>query len=743
MPTYDGHKYAIGANGEILTGWLDNKGKASTAAAGTYYASTAADTFGQLVTGLTEISGAKYFFDATNKIVRATNTAGEYELLSGYYINAAGEVAFEKPVTVSGKQYLVDENGELITYAKTTDGKIKVGGINYIIDKDTNEARPDHTEHVWVFDGLTWSSDLKSATGTFTCSEGSEVEAATVVMSEKTNGEGEKAVTRYTATVSVDPDGKTLAKPITEDKYVKADGTEGTKSDFDRAGTGEVTAPTWNLFYTGTEDLKTRTFEVSNTDVSVDEAQVNEYFKAGISGGTITVTYTGSADASTLKKAIGTKFTTFSFDGGEDGRVEFTLPVEFVQPSLKLTSNSATVLAGKKTDVSTTVTYKTASGAFEPLALDTDAVKFGSYTVETGDDGLVTIKEVAGKVTGTKLSIKNESWAVPVELAYSVKESKKHVVTTDLAKNTLVLNPNAKVSDEPVAYTINFGINGDSVTDALTDTDGLKFTVDSSKCPAGLFTYEEGADTATVKYVAGAKGTYSVKLTATTGDKKTEGTATLKIKVSTAGLNKAATLKIQRKYNPVTKETMILVPTLKEISGSIEDVELSGITGAKEDAFEAELNDAGNIVVNYVGDPITKDGLKTKYNMTVNLTLDNGVVVPVELKNIMFNKTTPTVKVPKITATGAEATANILSTYKDSAKNTQYLLPQTKEDGTYDITFENGKKGATVDAETLTVAEDGTISVTIKGITANDSIKATLNYPCGITKKVTISIKKK
>ena len=277
----------------------------------------------------------------------------------------------------------------------------------------------------------------------------------------------------------------------------------------------------------------------------------------------------------------------------------------------------------------------------------------------------------------------------------------------------------------------------------MTDTDGLKFTLDSSKCPDGLFTYEEGADTATVKYVAGAKGTYSVELTATTGDKKTEGTATLKIKVSTAGLNKAATLKIQRKYNPVTKETMILVPTRKEISGSIEDVELSGITGAEEDAFEAELNDAGNIVVNYVGDPITKDGLKTKYNMTVNLTLDNGVVVPVELKNIMFNKTTPTVKVPKITATGAEATANILSTYKDSAKNTQYLLPQTKEDGTYDITFENGKKGATVDAETLTVAEDGTISVTIKGITANDSVKATLNYPCGITKKVTISIKKK
>ncbi len=143
MPTYDGHKYAVGAGGEIQTGWLTATGAAATAATGVYYASPEADTYGQFATGLTTISGKTYFFDASCKLVRATNTAGEYELLSGYYINAAGEVAFAQLIKVSGKQYLVDKNGELVTYAKTTDGKITIDGITYKIDKVTNEAERD------------------------------------------------------------------------------------------------------------------------------------------------------------------------------------------------------------------------------------------------------------------------------------------------------------------------------------------------------------------------------------------------------------------------------------------------------------------------------------------------------------------------------------------------------------------------------------------------------------------------
>jgi hypothetical protein len=139
--TIDGKSYYIGENGVIKTGWLDASGSASTAAAGIYYADPET---GILASGLTTIGGIKYAFSTSdNKIGRATNTKGEHELINGYYVDATGEVAIAKLIKVADKQFLVNEEGALVTYAMTTDGKITVGGVAYIIDKDTNEAKRD------------------------------------------------------------------------------------------------------------------------------------------------------------------------------------------------------------------------------------------------------------------------------------------------------------------------------------------------------------------------------------------------------------------------------------------------------------------------------------------------------------------------------------------------------------------------------------------------------------------------
>ena len=134
--------------------------------------------------------------------------------------------------------------GEL-TATKNEDGSYKFTFTSSLDGKTYSVNWVDHKDHVWELGAFSWAADFKSATAVFTCKEGGEKKDAVVTVSEKTNGEGEKAVTRYTATVSVDPDGTKLAKPITEDKYVKADGTEGTKSDFIKAGTGD---------YNGDED---------------------------------------------------------------------------------------------------------------------------------------------------------------------------------------------------------------------------------------------------------------------------------------------------------------------------------------------------------------------------------------------------------------------------------------------------------------------------------------------------------
>ena len=77
----------------------------------------------------------------------------------------------------------------------------------------------------------------------------------------------------------------------------------------------------------------------------------------------------------------------------------------------------------------------------------------------------------------------------------------------------------------------------------------------------------------------------------------------MKIKVSSKALDKAVTAKVQTKYDVVTRQGMVIVPSLKDVSGTIEAVSVA------ESGFIARLNSAGNIVVDYTGNKYNSKNL--------------------------------------------------------------------------------------------------------------------------------------
>ena len=147
---HEGNTYYVGDNGVIQTGWLTSDGSSATATNGVYYADPAAD--GKLVSGVTTIDGKKYVFGTDNKVSRASASANTYEAVNGYYVNAAGEIAENGIFKVAGVDRLFRENGTIVLFTDTDvekstsdveHGTITLGGVKYIIEKNTNKAERD------------------------------------------------------------------------------------------------------------------------------------------------------------------------------------------------------------------------------------------------------------------------------------------------------------------------------------------------------------------------------------------------------------------------------------------------------------------------------------------------------------------------------------------------------------------------------------------------------------------------
>ena len=485
----------------------------------------------------------------------------------------------------------------------------------------------------------------------------------------------------------------------------------------------EPEASAWNLF----EDDCIHEYAIGGVIAKKKLNNSNKtsaaYFDATLYKGKITVALKSGADR---KKAATAN--TFDFDLGELGSVSYTLPITYNMPVLKLSSSKGTVKKGKATNLNTTVLVQTENGNYVPFDLTRAEIYYGqpaapgAPAVTADANGQVTIP-VSAKSSG-KLVINKDGWNEKISLAYTVTETKSgaDVLAVDLGGlKQVTLNTNApeQTFDFPIT------LNGEPVTSDMV-------TITSSKPGTeALASVGEGILSVSLGRSGIGKGNYTLTFKQNEGSAK----ATVKVKVSDKVIS--ATGKVKQKYDIVTGQPMVVIPTLKEVGGEITDVSVAAAPGAIYTDFEAVM-DGGNINVYYTGTKaIDVKNMKIgdlKFSITVE-----GIDAPVEftLKNVTAKKTTPKVKASKVTipksalekADGSTviATANILSSYVDSAKHTQTITPA-------DVKL--------VPKNVEAVRDESDYSrILIKKLTGKSgSIKATLTYGGGVTKTVTIKV---
>ena len=468
----------------------------------------------------------------------------------------------------------------------------------------------------------------------------------------------------------------------------------------------------WNLY----EDDSVHEFKIRGISVDGTVANSNSkskaYYDANISGSTITVSVTGDR-----KKASEVANATLEFDLGSSGVVEYTLPVSYVKPSFKLSSTTATIKSGTETVLRTTLLVKNADGSFVPYDMDDVKVSgTGLGTVQKAEDGNIEI--MTSKACKGQISIVKDAWdgATPVSLTYTVKGSKKDVLNVDLqGLKTVVVNSNAKGQ----VFRYDITLNG------AAPAEGDIQIVD--KKDTGLATISDGR--LVIAYKDGVKnGTYTITLQA--GEAKTN----VKVKVSGKALDKAITAKIQTKYDVVTKQAMVVIPNLKDVSGTIETVAVA------ESGFSAKLNAAGNIVIDYSGDAYNAKNLNIG-TLTFSISI-SGIDEPVKLtlNKVKAKKTTPKAKVGTITIpAGTEAadgkiigTANIVSTYKVGSGRYMTIKPAKAE-------IVGTPKNVTAKVNENDATEIDIYSSSKKNV----SFKVKLTYAGEVTKTVTVKVKKK
>lgn len=486
---------------------------------------------------------------------------------------------------------------------------------------------------------------------------------------------------------------------------------------------------TWNLFEDGSEHVYYTAGLTSKNEVQNTNSNSAKYFNAVISKDAITVNLKEGADR---KKAAGANV--FDFDLGEEGAISYTLPLTYDKPVLKLSSTKGTVKKGTETILQTTVLIQTENGNYVPYDLTGATVTYGNNTVTVGDNGLVTI--TASAKASNKLVISKPGWNEkdPVALAYTISEVKadKDVLEIDMGSLKQV-TLNTKAPDQ--SFTFPLTLNGEAATaTTVTVKEGKKGEQNLASIGNGTVTFAIGRSGI-------GKGNYTVNFKA--------GTAKISVKVKVTEKAYTATGKIKQKYDVVTNKPMVIEPTLKEIEGTITGVTVSKVelkkgTPIPASSFEAVMNN-GNIEVIYTGTEDMKASNLKIGDMTFTLTVADSstggtqVEVTMLVKGVSAKKTSPVAKaakvvIPKSLAESADGTtvigtANIISSYKDSAKHTQMLIP---------VSVTPANKG--VEAEVASYDQSRILIKKLDG--KSGSIKATLTYQGGVTKTVTISVKK-
>ena len=458
----------------------------------------------------------------------------------------------------------------------------------------------------------------------------------------------------------------------------------------------------WNLYEDTTEHTYTVAGASSNKAVKNSNTKSATYYDAVLSGNTITVTVKGD-----LKKAAKAANSVLEF-ATDNGVVEFTLPVEYKKPQLKLSVAKVNVKNGVDTEVKTTILRKSAAGVFEPMDLTNATVTFEGKDIEILENGEIGIT-VNGGVKG-KINVAGEGWnsADPVKLNFNVKGSAKDVITVEMGDiKTVIVNSNAKgqTFEFPVFLS---GVEASSETVTITD-----------KKNSGLAKIEGGNLVIAYPEKAIKKGTYTITLKG--GD---ANAVNVKVKVSDKLLSDAVKLTVKSKYDVVTGQKMVIVPKFTDLGGKLEDVNID------MDGFSAVVNEAGNIVVDYEGNAYTVKNLNIG-TMTFKLSVE-GVddEIAIAVNKVKAKKSAVKVKAAKVTMKqGAEGVANLVCSYTDSAKNLHLVAPLS-------VTVVKANKVTAVVSE-----EDPTV-INISGLSGKSgSVKVKATFPGGLEKTVTIKVK--
>ena len=468
-------------------------------------------------------------------------------------------------------------------------------------------------------------------------------------------------------------------------------------------------ADVWNLF-----EETDRTFDIYAISAGAEIPNTNvksaKFYNATLNGNTIDVELKAGVNRKTAAKPANTVLE-FRLASGET--VEYVMPVQYVKPAFKLSSTSATIKNGAATVIKTQLLYKTKGGNFEPYDLSAAEVKYGSMDVSGDMDGNISFVASAA-MSGIKLSVKEEEWESAVELKFKVKAVSNDVLSVDMGSlKTVVLNTNS--ADQK--YTFDLMLNGKDVTPA----DNIEI---SCKAPGIASVNAAGKLEISLPATAPKAGNYTVTLA------KGKAKAKVKVKISAKTLSDAITMKIQSKYDVVTGQKMVVVPVFKDAGMEILDV--SSTTAD----ITAELNDGGNIEIEYTGSALNAKNLKMG-DIALKLELD-GVADPVSvtLKNVKAKKSTPKVKASVVNISAAAAgevkgSVNIISTYKDGSGKYHLIAPVSVE----------------IVSQKKAIAEKNAADMTeinIKSMDAKSgSVKVKLTYPGGVTKNVTIKVKKK
>ncbi|MBR5407690.1 MAG: hypothetical protein IK111_08610, partial [Lachnospiraceae bacterium] len=410
--------------------------------------------------------------------------------------------------------------------------------------------------------------------------------------------------------------------------------------------------------------------------------------------GTVTLSATDAKSRAAAAKTSTIVLPKVDTDGALIGDFEYSLPVTYLKPTLKLSSKSGTVYTNNSADqtVTTQVLMLASSGLYEPLDLSSfdsattlfALAKGGPATAEvSATDAATGVIEVTTKATtsGT-FSIKLDNWSEAIPLKYAVKAVAKDTLTVSAPTVTL----NSSIADGTGAdVDVLVCLNGEPVD--LTDT---SITVTPSKnFASGNFDYDLRTDgVAKFSYKSdGAPVAGKYSLTFVKGKAK----AAITIVVNGKPLANAVKYKINTKLNVTTGQKMVITPTLVGVAGPITDAKIDNASSK----FEASYNEARNQII--VGVKSGETVPVSKANTEVITVTAGGIECPVTVKfatvssKIAVKIAKVTLPLAKLSAGTAEGETNVLATYK-IGKKTFTIDPVSYQ-------FMDGKTAASEDSE--------------------------------------------